>query len=157
MGETITRESLRKYKGWKMRVESDKEQIARARSAELFPAMRESDGSQHQTGTGDRMVNAANRRMELEEKLGPRIRATEKKIQAVDAVVESIDDPLEQEVLNLRYLFDDGSVRLMKWKEVARRIYGDDEEKYLKAAQRLHDEAIVSFDEAAERQTGGNG
>ena len=142
--ETITQEHLKKYKGWEMRVASDRERIARAKSEELFPGMKESDGSKHQAGASDRMANAVIRRLDIEEKLLPRIVATIEKMEAVEAAVAALDDPMEEEVLTLRYIIGDGS-RWMKWPEVAKRIYRDDDERHLQAVYRLHGRALQSL------------
>lgn len=46
-----------------------------------------------------------------------------------------------------KYLDGDGdSYRLMRWREVAIRIYGDDDAKDIISAQRLHDKALLEID-----------
>ncbi len=144
MSEIITQEHLKKYKGWQMRVASDRERIARAKSSELFPSAKESDGSQHQAGASDRMANAVINRLDLEKRLEPRIIENLDKMRAVEDAVALLPDPLEEEVLTLRYMFGEDS-RWMKWTEIAIRIYGNDEEKSLQAAYRLHGRALQNL------------
>ena len=152
MGEPISKKHLKKYLGWKMRVDSNKERIARAEHEAMWPTMGTSDGSQHQPGPGDRMERAIIRRMALEDKLQPIIEADEYRMEQIDEAINSLDDPFEQEVLTLRYIdgeWDDeeqrSSYRPMKWESVAVSMYGDDEEKHVKAATRLHGQALVSI------------
>lgn len=144
MSEIITRDHLEKYKGWQMRVASDRERIARAKSEELFPSAKEGDGSQHQAGASDRMANAVIRRMDIEERVKPRIIENLERMKAVEDAVALLSDPLEEEVLTLRYMFGEDS-RWMKWSEIAIRIYGGDEEKHLQAAYRLHGRALQNL------------
>lgn len=148
MGEPITQEHLEKYIGWKMRVDSNRERIARAKSNETFPPMKEGDGSKHQPGAGDRMVRAIHQRMDIEARLLPIIEETLDKMERIEQAVYSLEDPFEQEVLTYRYLdgyFDDEGYyhyKLMPWAQVAIKIYRGDDEKHLKYIQRLHDKAL---------------
>lgn len=148
MGEPITQEHLEKYLGWKMSVDSNTERITRAKSGETFPERKEGDGSKHQPGSGDRMVNAIMRRMDIESRLLPVIEETLDKMERIERAIYRLEDPFEQEVLMRRYI--DGYVdedgfyhyKKMKWADVAAILYGNDDESHKKAAQRLHDEAI---------------
>ena len=71
----------------------------------------------------------------------------DKEIACINAAVHALSDPMEREVLRLRYLDGDGdSYRLMRWREVAIRIYGDDDAKDIISAQRLHDKALLEID-----------
>ena len=159
MGEPITQEHLEKYIGWKMRVDSNQERIARAKSNETFPPMKEGDGSKHQPGAGDRMVSAILQRMDIEARLLPIIEETLDKMERIEQAVYSLEDPFEQEVLTYRYLDgyidEDGDYhyKLMPWADVAVKIYGGDEEKHLKATYRLHDRAIESLSKVGEDES----
>lgn len=153
MGEPITQEYLSKYLGWKMRVDSNLERIARAKSAELFPGMRESDGSKRNPGASDRMANAIDRRMNLEEKLLPVINDDLAKMERIEKAINSLDDPMEQDVLTYRfidgYYDEEGNYiyDLMPWDEVAMRIYKGNDEKHLQAVYRLRKRALDSIRE----------
>lgn len=148
MGEPITQEHLEKYLGWKMRVDNNRERIARAKSGETFPERKEGDGSKHQPGSGDRMVSAILRRMDIEAKLLPIIEEMVEKMERIERAVNSLDDPFEQEVLSVRYMDgyidEDGGYHyeMMRWADVASVLYGGDDERHMKATQRLHDKAI---------------
>lgn len=117
------------------------DKLSRLRSEETIPPMRQSDGSQHTAGSGDRQERAILRRMEYEKKNGPKIRAARQKMEAIEDAIEDLFDPLERSVLRLRYL-DSDTVRLVKWRDVADRLFNDDDEKHLQAVHRLHKEAL---------------
>ena len=154
MGEPITQKHLKKYLGWKMRVVRCKELIARAKSEECFPAMRENVGSQHQPGSGDQMERSVIRRMEIEEKLLPIIEENERNMAQIEQAINSLDDPYEQEVLTCRYLDGEwvedeqrSSYDLMPWAAVAMCIHKNDDEKYVKSVTRAHGQALKSISE----------
>lgn len=132
---------LTQYLGWVACVRDDQEQIARARSNEQIPSTKDSDGSQRTSGANDRMANAVLNRIALEERLLPRISANLEKIERLELMVGQLADPLEQRVIRLRYMHDEGC-RLMPWRDVARQIYGGNAEKHIHAAHRLHDRAL---------------
>lgn len=136
---------LYNYIRLKKRVENHEERIARMKSDEQFPGMRPSDGSKRNPGASDRMGNAVIRRMEYEARVADSIKAAEKEMDAIEAAVFGLDDPLESEVLQLRYIDGDGAGRQMQWREVALNIYGDDDEKDLMAVYRLHGRALQSI------------
>ena len=48
---------------------------------------------------------------------------------------------MEREVLRLRYI-DGIGYRHMPWKDVARRLYGDDDESQMQAVYRVHGRAL---------------
>lgn len=62
-------------------------------------------------------------------------------MRAIEGAVLSLPDPLERSVLEHRY-FSSDTIRLMKWREIALEMYGDDDEKDLQAVYRLHNEAL---------------
>lgn len=132
---------LASYVALRLDVEIMEDKLARLRSEETLPPMREGDGSQHTRGTGDRLERATIRRMEYEETHGPKIAAIRRTMQAIEAAVDALRDPLARSVLKLRYL-DSENVALVKWNDVSARMFGDDEEKHVKTAQRLHNGAI---------------
>lgn len=145
MGEPITKKRLEAYRGLYMTVEDYNDRIAQMKSEEQFPEIRAGDGSQHQPGTGDRLERAVIRRMEYEEKMAPSINAVRAEMKAIEDAVNAMDNPYERLVIQLRFLEGDGSFRLMKWRDVALRLYRDDDFKDLRAAQRLCDKALESI------------
>lgn len=132
---------LASYVALRLDVEIMEDKLARLRSEETLPPTREGDGSQHTRGTGDRLERATIRRMEYEEANGPRIAAARRTMQAIEAAIAELRDPLQRAALKLRYL-DSENVELVKWADVSVRIFGDDEERHVKAAQRLHSGAL---------------
>lgn len=132
---------LASYVALRLDVEIMEDRLARLRSEETLPPMREGDGSQHTRGTGDRLERATIRRMEYEEANGPKIRAGRRTMRAIEDAIDDLHDPLERTVLRLRYL-DSDNARLVKWGPVAARLFGDDDERYIKAVHRLHNGAL---------------
>ena len=90
------------------------------------------------------MARAVERYMEYEREIRPVLAANRREMDAVRAAVEALSDPMEREVLRLRYL-DTNGCRLMRWRDVALAIYGDDDEKDVLSARRIHDSAIRSI------------
>ena len=66
IAQPMTKERLMRYRSLRMENENQLERLARMKSGEQFPAMREGDGSQH-AGAGDRLTGAVLRRMEYEQ------------------------------------------------------------------------------------------
>lgn len=135
LDETVKR--LCSYVKFKKMVENSEERLARMKSDEQFPAMRPSDGSKRNPGASDRM--------EYEDRLADLLRQAHAEMTAIEAAVFALSDPLEREVIQLRYLDGEGTCRLMRWSNVAINIYGDDDEKDLKAVYRLHGRALQSI------------
>ena len=143
MGEPITKEHLKKYKGWRLRAKIDWNRIKEAESAAEFPSQRESDGSQHQPGSRGGMPGAE-RLVDLKAELMPNIEENERKMRRIEQAINSLSDPLEQSVLVARYIAGD-SCEPNKWSVVAMMLYSDDDEKDIKNATRLHGRALLSI------------
>lgn len=135
---------LGEYAGLKKEVEKSLDRIARAKSNTQIPAMRESDGSQHQSGSGDRFEKSVIRFMDAKERLYPVIEEKVAHMRRIEAAIEEMRDPFEREVLRLRYLDADYG-RLVPWKDVAMSLYGDDDENQKQATYRLHGRALQSL------------
>lgn len=144
MGEPMTKQRLSQYIFLKMEVEHQLERIARMRNEEKFPTMRESDGSQHTQGTGDRMERAIIRRMEYEEKVADQLNEAMTEMEAIERAVDSLLNIQEREVLRLRYI-DGSGCRHMSWPEVAMAMYRDNDEKHKQAVYRIHGRALQSI------------
>ena len=147
MGEPMTKDRLVNYIKIKAEIEHYLERIARMKSEERFAPLRESDGSQHQAGASDRMANAVLRRMDYQEKMAPRINKNLDEMEAVERAIDALDDPMERDVLRLRYLEHDPEsiYRQPAWGDIALRIYRGNDEKHLKAVFRLHGRALESI------------
>lgn len=91
-----------------------------------------------------RLTDAVIRRMEYEERIRPLIEANLREMGEIEAAIGRIQDPMEREVLRLRYL-DGACWRPMPWGEVALRIYGDNDDKHLRATYRLYSRALSSM------------
>ena len=82
--------------------------------------------------------------MEYEERIMPQIEVIQTEMEEIEAAIDSVPDPLEREILRLRYI-DGEHCRMMPWKDVALRMFGDNDERHILAAYRLHGRALVSI------------
>lgn len=146
MGEPITKERLEKYSSLRRSVENQLERLARLKNAELIPAMTESDGSKRAPAvSSSKMENAIVRRMTYEDDIMPDVEAKLAEMEAIRAAINLLSDPQEAEVLRFRYIDGDG-YKPMKWRDVALKMYRDDDESKIKAAQRVHERAIENIE-----------
>lgn len=136
---------LKRYLNLQRQVDNREETLARYENAQYLPAMPDSDGSKHTPGRSDRMANATVRYMEQKQKITPIILACKAKMQAIEDAIYAIDDPLEQEVLILRYIEGSEGYRLMKWRDVALAMYHKDDEADITRVTRLHGAALLSL------------
>lgn len=142
--QPMTKQRLASYVSLRMEIENRLERLERLRNEAKIPAIRQGDGSQRTPGSGDRMERAIIRYMEYEEKIKPQIESTRKEMDAIEDAIDAVGDPLEREVLRLRYTDGEGC-RLMPWRIVAMRLFGDDDERHILATYRLHGRALVSI------------
>lgn len=77
------------------------------------------------------------------EQIGPLLEQNRLRMEALEAAVRRLTDPLLREVLRMRY-FDGGFCRLTPWRLVALRLYGDDDSAALQYITRLHREALAA-------------
>lgn len=136
---------LKRYLNLQRQVDNREETLARYENAQYLPAMPDSDGSKHTPGRSDRMANATVRYMEQKKKLMPIISSCKEKMKAIEDAVYAIDDPLEQEVLILRYLEGEEGYKLMRWKVVAMAMYHRDDDADITRVHRLHGAALLSL------------
>ena len=136
---------LKRYLNLQRQVDNREETLARYENAQYLPAMPDSDGSKHTPGRSDRMANATVKYMEQKKKLMPKILAYKEKMQAIEDAIDAIDDPLEQEVLTLRYLEGEEGYKPMRWKLVALAMYHSDDDADLTRVYRLHGAALLSL------------
>ena len=147
MGEPMTKQRLSQYIYLKMEVEHQLERLARLRNQERLPAMQESDSSkQSGSGTGDRMERAIIRRMEYEDRVMPQVEAAMAEMQVIEDAIRSLPNPMEREVLRLRYM-EGTCLRHLPWRDVALRLFGDDDDSHMMATYRLHTLALQKISE----------
>ena len=145
MGDNPKIEWLKRYLSLQRQVDNRVEKLAQLENAQYLPAMPQGDGSKHTPGRSDRMANATLRYMEYKEKVTPKIAACKAQMQAIEDAVDAIEDPLEQEVLTLRYLEGEAGYKQMRWRDVALAMYHSDDEADLTRVYRLHGAALLSL------------
>lgn len=137
----ITRERLYNYSKIKRQVENQLERLVRMKNEELIPALKMGDESKRNPGASDRMANAVIRRITYENEIAASMEENLAEMDAVRAAIASLPDPMEQEVLSMRYIDCEG-YRHTPWRDVAIKIYGDDDESQIRAVHRLHRSAM---------------
>lgn len=136
----ISREQLYSYAKIKQQVENQLERLVRMKNEELIPALKMGDESKRTPGATDRMAKAVIRRITYEEEISASMEANLAEMDEVRSAIASLPDPMEQEVLNLRYIDCEG-YKHTPWKDVAFKIYGDDDESQIRAVHRLRKSA----------------
>lgn len=144
MTDQDIKQRLSRYIALRAETENRLERLARLKNAAEIPAMRTGDGSQHTGSSGERMARAVEAYIEYEEQIRPQIEANQLEMAAIRAMVEALQDPMEREVLRLRYL-DGENVQSLSWKEVAYKLLGNADEAAQKKARRIHAKAIESL------------
>lgn len=143
----MTKARLASYVSLQTEIENQLERLTRLRNEAEIPAIRQGGESKRTPGTGDRLERAVIRYMEYSERIAPQIEAAKAEMRQIEAAIDALPDPLEREVLRLRYIDGEFS-RHMPWKDVALNLYGDNDERHILAAYRLHGRALVSISEA---------
>ena len=159
MDRETVKKWLRRYAGLKMEVEKHRARIARAESNAQFPEMKMGDESKHQPGGKGHLEGATIRLMEIKDRLLPVIAANKAAMQQIEDAIDSLDDLFEREVLRMRYIDDFENedtgcgilCRLTPWRNISIDLYGDDEEKHIQAAHRLHKDALDSIGKVIEK------
>lgn len=147
MGEPVTKERLLRYVYLQMEYYNNIDRLARLENSTQLPAMQQSDGSQRSLLKASRMERAADRKMDQEKKIRAKIARLVEEMDEIEDAVDNLPDPMQKEVLRLRYLDCDESedyesCKHMKWGDVAKKIYGSDDEKYKMAIWRIHGHAL---------------
>ena len=135
------KKQLMRYSRLKKENENRAETLARMKAAAEFAPSAEPDGSQHTAGDAQRMARAVENYLEYEEQMRPLMEKNRAEMLRIEQAVAQLPDPLEREVLRLRYL-DGDSWRLPRWRDVAMVLYGDDDEKQIHGCLRLHKAAL---------------
>ena len=142
--QPMDKKRLASYVSLKLEVENRRDKLARLKNEAHIPPARQGNESKHQPGSGDRMERAIIRYMEYEERITPMLHKDEAEMREIESAIDSVEDPLERELLRLRYM-DGDFCRLMPWREVALNLFGDDDDRHILTAYRLHGRALVSI------------
>lgn len=142
--EPVTKERLARYISLKKENENRLERLARMRSNAELPALQQGDCSKGSGSSMDRMARAVEKCMEYEAQIRPLIEANRREMAVIEDAVAALKDPLEREVLRLRYM-DGEYCQLMTWSQVCILLYGSDEEKYLRSTYRIHGLALQNI------------
>ena len=145
--EPVTKERLARYISLKKENENRLERLARMKSDAEMPAQRDPDSSKHTGSSGERMARAIEAYMEYEDMIRPLVDANRREMAEIEAAVAALPDPLEREVLRLRYM-DGEHCRMLSWREVALRVYDDDDKRYVDSAMRVHRAALQALNRA---------
>ena len=145
MDKDTKKEHLASYVTLRTEKETMEGTLSRLKSEAEMPPLKMGDGSKHTGGSGDRNERAYIRYIEYKDENGPEIEEAKRKMQAIKNAIKGLRDPLERTVLRMRYIDCDSS-RLTLFNDIAIGIFGDDEEKYVKAVRRLYDSALEKID-----------
>ena len=139
------KEYLESYAALKMEVRMNEDRISEVFYEAQIPATHLSDGSRRTQVSKDRQENANIRYIEIKDRLQPIIDANKAKMREIEDDIASIPDPMQREVLRIRYT-DTDTWKPLKWRDVAMRMYGDDDENALRRLVRFHREALAAFE-----------
>lgn len=142
MTEEKTKALLLEYLPLKKENDNRRERLARMKASTELPPAREYDGSQRTGSSGDRIGRGVAQYIEYEAEIRPYIKANEQRMQTIRAMISALPDPMEREVLRLRYT-DSDTYRPLGWREVAFNLYGDDDSAQTQACARLHKKALA--------------
>lgn len=142
--KAMTKERLLSYISLRMEIENQLERLERLKNEAKIPAIRRDDGLPGDKCKHGKMERAIIRAMEYEEAIGPMIDANRLEMQAIEDAIDSLPDPMEREILRLRYI-DGDFCRHMPWKDVALNLFGGNDERHILATYRLHGKALVSI------------
>ena len=142
--EPITKERLARYISLKKENENRLERLARLRSNAELPPQAGPDGSKGTSCNADRLALAVEAYLEYQARMQPLLEANRREMTAIEEAVAALPDPLEREVLRLRYM-DSSSIRPFTWKEIALYMYGVDGESHVRALMYLHQKALSNI------------
>lgn len=155
-GGKITKQRLHQYIYLYFETENQRarfaERLARMKSAECFPSAPEGEGGGSGQPNPNRMQDAIVRRLAYEEKMFAKIESMEAEMEEIEEAIDRLRNPLEREVLRLRYTKINAGNKHTPWAVVAKKIYGNDEEKDVLATHRLHGRALVSISKIKTRE-----
>ena len=76
----------------------------------------------------------------------PQVEAAMAEMQVIEDAIRSLPNPMEREVLRLRYM-EGTCLRHLPWRDVALRLFGDDDDSHMMATYRLHTLALQKISE----------
>lgn len=138
---SMKKEWLKSYVSLRMESERLDEKLARMKNKEKIPARRMGDESKHTGTTGDSLQCRINDRVEYEEWALPFIESARQKMKAIEDAINALHDPLEREVLRMRYI-EGEFYKQMPWWKVSIKLFGDDDERHIQATHRAHSKAL---------------
>ena len=139
------KEYLESYAALKMEVRMNEDRIAEVFYEAQIPATHLSDGSRRTPGGRGHQEKANIRYIETKDRLQPMIDANKAKMREIEATIDGIRNPILRELLRIRYT-DTDTWKPLKWRDVAMRMYGDDDENALQRLTRFHREALAAFE-----------
>ena len=142
--KAMTKERLLSYISLRMEIENQLERLERLKNEAKIPAIRRGEGSHRNQYKNGKMERAIIRAMEYEEAIGPMIDANRLEMHAIENAIDSLPDPMEREILRLRYI-DGDFCRHMPWKDVAFHLFGNNDDRHMLAVYRLHGRALMSI------------
>ena len=71
----------------------------------------------------------------------PQIEAALVEMETIEQAIYAVADPMEREVLRLRYM-EGNYIRHLPWRDVALKLFGDDDKRHMVATYRLHMRAL---------------
>ena len=146
MCEPVTQARLTNYVYLQTEYYNQIDRLARLENDTQLPSRQESDGSQASLLKKSRIEAAVIRKTQKEKRIKERIAEIETEMNAIEDAVDALADPLQKEVLRLRYL-DGVNCRHMRWEEVAAKIYeGEDPASKLVQIWRIHGHALQALE-----------
>lgn len=139
------KEYLESYAALKMEVRMNEDRICEVFNETQIPAAHLSDGSKRTSGDRGPQESANIRYIETKDRLQPVIDAKKAQMREIESVIDSMSNPMYREVLRIRYT-DTTGWKPVKWREVAMRMYGDDDDNAIQNLIRYHREALAAFE-----------
>ena len=139
------KEYLESYAALKMEVRMNEDRICEVFNETQIPATHLRDESRRTPGNRGPQESANIRYIETKDRLQPVIDAKKAQMREIESVIDGISRPMLREVLRIRYT-DTNTWKPLKWREVAMRMFGDDDEKDLRRLLLYHREALAAFE-----------
>ena len=144
VNETAWKNKLSQYAYMQKEYYNQLDRLQQLQNDAELPAMQEGDGSQRSLLKTSRMENATIKKIEQEKKINARLKELDREMAEIEDAIDTLTDPLQREVLRIRYT-DCEDLRLTRWNDVAMKIYGSDEEKYIISIWRTHKHALQAL------------
>lgn len=134
------KERLKKYILLKKENENHLERLIRMKSKAKYKELKQNEGMKANC-SGESMAKIIESYIEYELQIVKTIEANRKEMKEIEAIVNRLQDPLQREILRLRYL-DSNNSKLQSWSNIAWIIYQDNSLGAVKACQRIHNKAL---------------